>query len=124
MRLQVWAYIIYVATNMVFMCSLVFSWLKFLFSKTKWSDKLEKPWYVCAYVCTLKVGLQLNCECAASVDVDRIAQEMDFQALQANIMNITFCNVDSEVKCVCRFGVCLWFLMQINAMQIVPHVLT
>lgn len=33
----------------------------------------------------------------ASVDVDRIAKEMDFQALQQNIMNITFCNIDSEV---------------------------
>ena len=34
----------------------------------------------------------------ASVDVDRIAREMDFQALQQNIMNVTFCNVQSEVK--------------------------
>ena len=41
---------------------------------------------------------QFCCMCAASVDVDRIAREMDFQALQANIMNITFCNVASEVK--------------------------
>ena len=34
----------------------------------------------------------------ASVDVDRIAREMDFQALQQNIMNVTFCNIQSEVK--------------------------
>ena len=31
------------------------------------------------------------------MDVDRIAREVDFQALQANIVNITFCNVDLEV---------------------------
>ena len=38
----------------------------------------------------------------ASVDVDRIAREMDFQALQQNVMNVTFCNIQSEVKlCVC-----------------------
>ena len=34
----------------------------------------------------------------ASVDVDRIAREMDFQALQKNIMNVTFCSIQSEVK--------------------------
>ena len=34
----------------------------------------------------------------ASVDVDRIAREMDFQALQQNIMNVTFSNIQSEVK--------------------------
>ena len=33
----------------------------------------------------------------ASVDVDKIAKEVDFQALQANIINITFCNINSEV---------------------------
>ena len=27
-----------------------------------------------------------------SVDMDRIARKMDFQALQQNIINITFCN--------------------------------
>ncbi len=36
--------------------------------------------------------------CAASVDVDRIAREMDFQSLQQNIMNVTFCNIESEVR--------------------------
>lgn len=35
---------------------------------------------------------------AALVDVDRIAKEMDFQSLQQNIMNITFCNIDTEVR--------------------------
>ena len=40
--------------------------------------------------------------CVASVDVDRIAREMDFQSLQQNIMNVTFCNIQSGVKlCVC-----------------------
>ena len=36
--------------------------------------------------------------CIASVDVDRIAKEVDFQALQQNIMNITFCNIETEVN--------------------------
>lgn len=35
----------------------------------------------------------------ASVDVDRIAKEMDFHTLQQNIMNITFCNIETEVGC-------------------------
>ena len=49
------------------------------------------------------------------MDVDRIAQEMDFQALQANIMNITFCNFDSEVLrvCVC-VCVCVCLCESIN----------
>ena len=33
----------------------------------------------------------------AAVDVDRIARDMDFQALQDNLEQITFCNIDSEV---------------------------
>ena len=33
----------------------------------------------------------------AAVDVDRIARELDFQALQENLEQITFCNIDSEV---------------------------
>ena len=40
----------------------------------------------------------------ASVDVDRIARGMDFQALQQNIMNITFCNIQSEVKLLYVYG--------------------
>ena len=56
--------------------------------------------YLCYWKCET-VYLKVYCGCAASVDVDRIAREMDFQALQANIMNITFCNIDSEVLCVC-----------------------
>ena len=39
---------------------------------------------------------------AASVDVDKITREMEFQSLQQNIMNVTFCNIQSEVElCVC-----------------------
>ena len=38
-----------------------------------------------------------KCPIVASVDVDKIAKEVDFQALQANIINITFCNINSEV---------------------------
>ncbi len=47
-------------------------------------------------------------KCLASVDIDRITKEMDFQALQQNIMNITFCNVQMEVVsfiCVCMFTI-------------------
>ena len=33
----------------------------------------------------------------ASTDVDSISRHMDFQALQDNIMNITFCNIEAEV---------------------------
>ena len=39
----------------------------------------------------------------ASVDVDRIAREMDFQALQQNIMSVT-CNIQSEVKLLYMYG--------------------
>ena len=39
-----------------------------------------------------------------SADVDRIAREMDFQALQQNIMNVTFCNIQSEVKLLYVYG--------------------
>lgn len=42
----------------------------------------------------------------ASVDVDRIAKEMDFQALQQNIVNVTFCNIQAEVSSTTRL---LWF---------------
>lgn len=47
---------------------------------------------------------------SASVDVDRIAHEMDFQALQQNIMNVTFCNIHSEVQCSCSL---LLFLLHL-----------
>jgi hypothetical protein len=33
----------------------------------------------------------------AAVDVDRIAREMDFQALQDNLEQITLCNIDAEI---------------------------
>ncbi|XP_064615203.1 LOW QUALITY PROTEIN: cilium assembly protein DZIP1L-like [Liolophura sinensis] len=33
----------------------------------------------------------------ASVDVDQIARNMDFNALQENITNITFCNIEAEL---------------------------
>ncbi|KAM9319982.1 cilium assembly protein DZIP1 [Gastrophryne carolinensis] len=33
-----------------------------------------------------------------AIDVDRVANELDFQTLQDNIMNITFCSVENE-KC-------------------------
>jgi hypothetical protein len=33
----------------------------------------------------------------AAVDVDRIARDMDFQALQDNLEQITLCNIDAEI---------------------------
>ncbi|XP_074658037.1 uncharacterized protein LOC141911004 isoform X2 [Tubulanus polymorphus] len=33
----------------------------------------------------------------AAIDVDRISRELDFNTLQENIMNLTFCNIESEV---------------------------
>jgi hydrogenase maturation factor len=42
----------------------------------------------------LKINSFLN---LAAVDVDRIAREMDFQALQDNLDQITLCNIDAEI---------------------------
>ncbi|ESO83867.1 hypothetical protein LOTGIDRAFT_236380 [Lottia gigantea] len=33
----------------------------------------------------------------ASIDVDQISRTLDFNALQENIMNLTFCNIESEL---------------------------
>ena len=33
----------------------------------------------------------------AGLDVDRVCREVDVQALQQNISNVTFCNIESEV---------------------------
>ena len=33
----------------------------------------------------------------ASVDIENISRNLDFNTLQDNIMNITFCNIESEV---------------------------
>ena len=41
-----------------------------------------------------------RCSCykiAAAADVDNIARTLDFNTLQDNIMNITFCSVESEL---------------------------
>jgi len=37
---------------------------------------------------------------AASVDVDAVARNMDFVTLQDNVMNITFCNIETELVCI------------------------
>lgn len=63
------------------------------------SDWLEKIGYeeiVCGNVNLILKKL-------ASIDVDRIAKDVDFQALQQNVMNIAFCNIQTEV-------INLWFL--------------
>ena len=41
----------------------------------------------------------------ASVDVDHISRTMDFNALQENILNITFCSIESELVSVSLFGI-------------------
>ena len=33
----------------------------------------------------------------ASIDIDTLARNLDFNALQDNIMNITFCNIEAEL---------------------------
>lgn len=39
----------------------------------------------------------VECLPPAGLDVDRVCREVDVQALQKNISNVTFCNVESEV---------------------------
>jgi hypothetical protein len=33
----------------------------------------------------------------SSVDLDHISRTLDFNALQENILNITFCNIEAEL---------------------------
>ena len=33
----------------------------------------------------------------ASIDIDNVARTLDFNALQDNIMNITFCSIEAEL---------------------------
>ena len=49
----------------------------------------------------------------ASIDVDRIAKEMDFRALQQNIMNITFCNIETEVSLEDKYIIILTNILSI-----------
>ncbi|XP_065888875.1 cilium assembly protein DZIP1L-like isoform X2 [Dysidea avara] len=39
---------------------------------------------------------QIDWRTLASVDIDRVVREMDFQTLQQNIFNVAFCNIDAE----------------------------
>lgn len=39
----------------------------------------------------------------AAIDIDQISRTLDFQALQENIMNITFCNLESELVGILSF---------------------
>ena len=41
-------------------------------------------------------------EFIASVDIERVVREMDFQTLQQNIFNVAFCNIDAEVSISCK----------------------
>ena len=40
----------------------------------------------------------------ASVDVEQISRTLDFNALQENIINITFCNIESELVSAASWG--------------------
>ena len=55
-----------------------------------------------------RIGMKINFRCQkcrkssflqnlAAIDLDRIARDLDFQALQDNITQITLCNIDMEV---------------------------
>ena len=50
------------------------------------------------------------CCVAAGLDVDRVCREMDVQALQQNISNVTFCDVASEASEPLCVGLCKNFL--------------
>ena len=43
----------------------------------------------------------------ASIDVDRIARDMDVKMLQDSIVNVTYCNVLSEVGTLSEVGLLL-----------------
>ncbi|CAF0757494.1 unnamed protein product [Adineta steineri] len=45
----------------------------------------------------LKRNEKIDWRRMAAVDVDRIARDMDFQALQDNLEQITLCNIDTEI---------------------------
>lgn len=53
--------------------------------------------YVCACACMCTFHCQELIRVSASVDVDAVARNMDFVTLQDNVMNITFCNIESEL---------------------------
>jgi len=49
----------------------------------------------------MELSLVIVVSCvSASVDVDAVARNMDFVTLQDNVMNITFCNIESELVCL------------------------
>lgn len=61
------------------------------------SDRLEEFRYntlVCVFIHVEYCLIVL----IASVDIDRVVREMDFQTLQQNIFNVAFCNIDAEVN--------------------------
>ena len=48
---------------------------------------------VCVTVCVCVIV-----SISAGLDVDRVCRELDIQALQQNISNVTFCNIESEAS--------------------------
>ena len=42
---------------------------------------------------------------AAAADVDCIAQTLDFDALQDNIANIAFCDIEQELVCMSHLSI-------------------
>jgi zinc finger protein DZIP1 len=48
----------------------------------------------------------------ASIDVDQVARTLDFNALQDNIMNLTFCNIEAELVSIFkRFSMTICFCL-------------
>ena len=46
----------------------------------------------------------------SNVDVDKITRDLDYQALQANIMNVAFCDTNSQVSSFTSVH-CFWTLL-------------
>lgn len=53
----------------------------------------EKECHTVSIIYTCKISF------TASVDVDRIAQEVDVDAIQNNILNVTYCAIEHELVC-------------------------
>jgi len=37
----------------------------------------------------------------ASIDVEKVAREIDVDAIQENIITVTYCNIEHELVCMC-----------------------
>ena len=63
------------------------------------------------YYCYRSICTELHaCVCfvcvTAGLDVDRVCREVDIQALQQNISNVTFCDIGSEASGPIHHSMC------------------